>query len=80
MKIETDEWVEAGPKLKLMFTEEVESNLVFAAKSTKVLHVTASGEFQWHPDAERLIETCDSPAIQHVLRKLWTVDYDKGKV
>ena len=40
----------------------------------QILHVSAEGEFTWHPDAGTLIETCDfsdSPAMQHILRKLW---------
>ena len=45
----------------------------------QILHVSAEGEFTWHPDAGTLIETCDfsnSPAMQHILRKLW--DYEKA--
>ena len=40
----------------------------------QILHVSATGEFTWHPDAGTLIETCDfsdSPSMQHILRKLW---------
>lgn len=40
----------------------------------QILHVSAEGEFTWHPDAATLIKTADfsdSPAMQHILRKLW---------
>lgn len=39
----------------------------------EVLSVTINGEFKWHPDADRLIETGDysnAPAMQHILRAL----------
>ena len=44
--------------------------------STEILTVTNEGEFNWHPDAERLIEEGDfagNEAMQHILRKLWCV-------
>ena len=36
----------------------------------QILNVTATGEFQWHEDADRLIEEGDysnQPAIKHIL-------------
>ena len=42
-------------------------------QSNQVLKVTVDGEFEWHPDADQLIETGDysnSPAMRHILRAL----------
>jgi hypothetical protein len=50
------------------------SDIQFTTPSEEILHVSATGEFTWHKDAERLIEEGDysnSPSLQFILRRLW---------
>lgn len=58
---------------ELVFLQAIRAYCTTPGQSGKVIGA-ATGEFTWHPDAATLIETCDfsdSPAMQHILRKLW---------
>jgi hypothetical protein len=51
----------------------MDNEIQFRQASNEVLRITASGQFIWHEDADKLIEEGDysnSPAMRHILKAL----------